>query len=219
MNTPSQRGWLGTHWRKTAGLAAVAILGLAACSGDTAPRASGGEPGSGTAATATAATVSDGSGSGAGAVDVCAVVTAADVASLYAGPVTAKTEPGLAGESSGCQYIATRFPDAESLSIEVVSGDQAAQFWTGNIPPQGEDSIPLGGIGDRAMRMPGTPDLVSIKGSIFCEAETGSANAEIYVGLATPNASDNVPDDSATAFAERIGALCNKIFAGLGTQP
>jgi hypothetical protein len=199
--------------RITASLAAVAIFGLGACSGGPAPIASGGSTTSGPDVTATAATASGGIGGVAGAIDVCAVVTAADVASLFSGAVTAKTEPGLAGEASGCQYVATKFADDESLSIEVVSGDQATSFWTGNIAPQGEDTIPLTGIGDQAARQPGTPDLVSIKGSIFCEGEAGSGNTEIYAGLATPDASDNVPDDSASAFAEKIGALCNKIFA------
>jgi hypothetical protein len=216
MNTATGKGSLVSHARITISLAAVAILGLAACAGGAAPNASGGDTTSGAVVTATAATGSDGIGSGAGTIDVCAVVTAADVASLFSGPVTAKVEPDLVGAASGCQYVATKFPGRESLSIEVIAGDQAASFWTGSIPPQGEGSIPISGIGDRAMRKPGTPDVVSIKGSIFCEAEAGSSNTGTYVGLASPDSSGNVPDDSASAFAERIGALCDKIFAGAG---
>jgi hypothetical protein len=195
-------------------LGVSATILLAACSGGGAPGApaSGGAGGGGpTAAPQTASTGT--AGAPAGPIDVCAVVTAADVAPFYSGPVTAQTEPGLTGEASGCHYIANQHPGNESLSIEVVAGDQAGSFWTGNIPPQGDDDVPLTGVGDQAMRKAGSPDLVSIKGSIFCEAEAGSSNSEIYIGLATPDASHNVPDDSATAFAEKMGQLCNKIFA------
>jgi hypothetical protein len=195
-------------------IAVLATMTLAACSGGgaaSAPASAASGDGGATGAPQTAATGT--AGGPAGTIDVCTVVTAADVASLFSGPVTAKTEPGLVGEASGCDYIANQYPDDESLSIQVVSGDQATSFWTGNIPPQGTDSIPLSGIGDKAARAAGAPDFVSLKGSIFCEAEAGSANTEIYTGLATPDASDNVPDDSATAFAQRMGALCNEIFA------
>ena len=197
-------------------LGLVAALALAACSGGSAattPAASGSVGGG---SSATPQTPPAGSGGGSSPVDVCAMVTAADVASLYSGPVTTRTEPGLVGEASGCEYISKQYPDDESLTIEVVAGDLAATFWAGNIPPQGTDSIPVSGIGDKAMRGPGAPDLVSIKGSVFCEVEAGSGNTEIYTGLATPDASDNVPDDSATAFAEKMGALCDKIFAAAG---
>jgi hypothetical protein len=195
-------------------LGVVASIALAACSGGgapTAPASGGAGDGGPTAAPQTASTGT--AGGPAGTIDVCAVVTVADVASLFSGPVTAKTEPGLVGTASGCQYISNQYPDDESLTIEVVTGDQAASFWNGNVPPQGQDAIPLTGVGDKAMRAAGAPDFVSLKGSIFCEAEAGSANTEIYSGLATPDASDNVPDDSATAFAQRMGALCNKVFA------
>ncbi len=197
--------------RLAVGLAAVATLVLAACSGSATPVPPAASP---TGGQSIAGATDGGGGLTAGVVDVCGIVTAADVAALYTGPATAKVEPGLAGETSGCDYIATQFPDDESVSIQVVSGDQASFFWAGNIPPQGDDDIPLTGIGDQAMRAAGSPDLVSIKGTVFCEVEAGSGNTEIYADLATPDASDNLPDDAATAFAEKLGALCNKIFAG-----
>lgn len=195
-------------------LGVLTTMVLAACSGGAAPTApaSGGVGAGGpTAAPQTRSTGT--AGAPVGAIDVCAVVTAADAAAVFTGPVTAKAEPGLVGSAAGCSYIATQDADGEGLSIEVIWGDQAAAYWTGNTPPQGQDSIPLTGVGDKAMRGPGSPDLVSIKGSVFCEIEAGSGNTQIYAGLATPDASDNVPDDSATTFAEKIGQLCDRVFA------
>ncbi len=191
----------------------ITTISLAACSGGaapTTPTSSGAGGGGATAAPSTAAT---GTGGGqAGTIDVCAAVTAADVAPLFSGPATATTEPGLAGGASGCSYASNQTD--EGFTIEVVAGDQAAAFWSGNTPPQGQDdTIPLTGIGDKAMRAPGTADFVSLKNSTFCEAEVTYENPVTFHGLATPDASDNLPDDSATAFAEKIGQFCNKIFA------
>ncbi len=197
-------------------LGVVAALALSACSSGGAPSASasaGAGDGGPTAAPQTASTGT--AGISAGAIDVCAVVTAADVASLFSGPAGATTEPGLVGGASGCSYASNQTD--EGFTIEVVTGDQAAAYWSGNTPPQGQDdTIPLTGIGDKAMRAAGAADFVSLKGSIFCEAEVGSEDPDTFTGLATPDASDNVPDDSATAFAEKIGQLCNKIFASAG---
>lgn len=189
---------------------------LAACSGGggaTTP-ASNGTTSGGASPTAAASDGPASSPGAAGAVDVCAVVTPDDLAAIASGPMTASPEPGLVGTAAGCVYLSKQFPANEGLSIEVVTGDMAANFWNGNVPPGGtNDTIPLTGIGDKAMRAPGAPDFVSLKGSTFCEIEAGSANTQIYSGLASPDASDNVPDGSATAFAEKLGQLCNKIFA------
>jgi hypothetical protein len=194
----------------------LACLLLAACSGGaaaTAPASGTSAPGVAGAAPSTASPAPGESavGRAAGAVDVCAVVTAVDAAPLFSGPATASAETGLTGAASGCSYASTQ--SGEGFAMEVVTGDSAALYWTGNTSGQGEDTIPLSGIGDHAMRAPGTPDIVSIKGSVFCEVEVGSEDGVTLAGLATPDASDNVPDDSATAFAQRLGALCNKVFA------
>jgi hypothetical protein len=203
MNASARRSPVTAPGRIVVGI--VVSFAVAACSGGAAPTAT--PAGAGPIATP------GGAGTAPGVIDVCAAVTTARLASVFTGPVTATTEQGLTGTASGCQYVSKQFPDEEGLSIEVVTGDEAATFWTGNIPPQGQDSIPLTGIGDEAMRAAGAPDFVSIKGSIFCEAEAGSGNTEVYAGLASPDPSDHVPEDAATAFAEKLGAVCNDVFA------
>ena len=159
-----------------------------------------------TASMPTAATGSDQAG---GQIDVCAVVTAADVEALFAGSsVTIATLPS---GPSACSYSFQ--PEAEGFSIDTGTGDLAATLWTGNIPPQGDHSIRLSGIGSQAMRAPGDPGFVSTSGSVFCEINTSVGATELYSGLATPDANDQVPDDAATAIAQKLGTLCNKIFA------
>ncbi len=142
-------------------------------------------------------------------IDVCAVVTAADVVALFPGSsVTVSTLPS---GTSACSYSFQ--PEGEGISIDTWTGDQAAMFWTGSIPPQGDYSIQLSGIGSQAMRKPGYPDFASTSGSVFCEIDTSAGATELYSGLATPDAHDRVPDDVATAIAQKLGTLCNKIFA------
>lgn len=196
--------------------ALMTVLTLAACGGTAAsapPPAASPAPGVAGSSAPGGASSSDAVQAGQGPIAVCQVVTAADVAPLFVKTVVATVEPSLVGEASGCSY---RAPDSghEPLSIEVVAGDQAAAYYAGNIAPAGEKTVALSGIGDKAMRKPGYADFVSIKGTVFCEIEAGSSNSDQYVGLASPDASGNLPDESATAFAQKLGALCNKVFAG-----
>jgi hypothetical protein len=198
----------------------VPVVLIAACSSGAGGPAG---PGSGGSAAATApgapaASVVEGStGGGTGAsdagdggttvVDVCRLVTAADVAKVFPGSVTAAVEPT---NPSGCSYVFA--PEDQGLTIEVVAGDQAQTFWTGNTGPQGSDTIAVSGIGDQAMREPGNPDLVAIKGSTFCEVEENGA-PELYQGMATPDPNDKISDDEANTIAQKFGSFCNLVFA------
>jgi hypothetical protein len=191
-------------------LVGVALaMAMAACSSSTGA-------GTGTGVTTTTGPVaSTATGNeAAGVIDVCAAISPADLDTIFDGGATGTAEAGLTGMASGCSFVSKKFPDDEGIAIEVVTGPDAATFWTGNTTgANGDDTIPVSGIGDQAMRAPGTADFVSIKGSIFCEAETGSGNTEVYLGVVAPDASNNLPDDAANFFAQRVGKLCNDVFA------
>jgi hypothetical protein len=204
-----------THVQHSAALRGVAgtalsVLLLAACSGGatTTPPADGvSTPASGTTTTAPQATSTTGTS---GTIDVCLIITTADVEALFTGSsVTATTLPN---DPSACSYSFQ--PEEEGFDIMARTGDQAAMLWAGNIPPQGDYSIALTGIGSQAMRQPGYPDFVSTTGAVFCEIDTSAGATELYSGTATPDANDQVPDDAATAIAQKLGTLCSKIFAG-----
>jgi hypothetical protein len=101
------------------------------------------------------------------------------------------------------------------MSIYVVSGDQgpiAFQGFTGG----NEEHVPLSGIGDQAVRTPGTPSFAAIKGSTLCSVQLGSGNSAHYAGLPSADAQGNLPDAGAEAYALRLGALCDKIWAASG---
>lgn len=197
--------------RAIAALATSLVL-VSGCSagGGTATGSSTTGP-TGAAAPSAAGVPSEAAGSAkpGGAIDVCQVITVADVEALFTGSsVTATTVPN---DPSACSYSFQ--PEGEGFSIKAATGDQAAMFWAGSIPPQGDYSIALTGIGSQAMREPGYPNLASTSGSIFCEIDTSAGATELYGGLATPDTNDHVPDDAATAIAQKLGTLCNKILA------
>lgn len=204
-----------THVQHSAALrgiagAALSVLVLAACSGGvtaTPPADGASTPASGATTTVPQGTSDTGAQ---GAIDVCQVITTADVEALFTGSsVTATTLPN---DPSACSYSFQ--PEDEGFDIMARTGDQAAMFWTGSIPPQGDYSIALTGIGSQAMRQPGYPDFVSTSGAVFCEIDTSAGATELYSGTATPDTHDQVPDDAATAIAQKLGTLCSKIFAG-----
>ena len=137
-------------------------------------------------------------------IDVCSIVSVADVQPLVRDPITARPRTDLTG-ASGCIFATAKDVTVDVTTIE---GSQAAAAWAGTDP-----GPTVAGIGDQAMREPGSAILSAIKGSIVCTVDINDPQAESYVGLASPDANGNIPDDSANAFAQKLGQLCNKIFA------
>jgi hypothetical protein len=204
--------------RFTIGAAMLSMaLVVAACGG--AGAAAGTVSGGGaTAASGGGATTAPvGSAGGAsGGLDVCQVVTQADVAPFFTSPMTAESDTSLSGETSGCVYQVSPHDGLPPMQIQAVVGDQAAgayaAFTGGN-----EGALALSGIGDHAVRSPGSASFAAIKGSTFCTVELGSGNNAHYAGLPTADADGNLPDAGAEAYALRLGALCAKIFAAAGS--
>lgn len=192
-------------------LAAVLMAIVASCLAASSSGGASAPPGVSRAPTVTqaaAATVQATSNPAAagGAIDVCAIVTVADVQPFVRDPVTASPRTDLTGEASGCE-----FATAADVNVEVttVSGDQAATAWA----EQADTGIALSGVGDQAVREPGSAIMWAIKGSVMCSVDISDSQASSYVGLASEDANGNIPDDSANSFSQKLGALCNKIFA------
>jgi hypothetical protein len=211
--------------RRLAMMPATLALLLAACGGAApvtgapgAPSATGGEQ----PAPATGAT----GGGGVSTIDVCAAVTATDVGAFLTKPVTA-APPAIAPAQPGfssCHYTTSDAAAAAVLINAIASGDPSAAtaVYGGYLPAQGQPAaIALTGIGDKAMHVPGTLELWAVKGSVLCNIsidDPASAIVSDYLGLATPGADsqDNYPDDSMAAYDQKIGVLCNKVFAAGG---
>ncbi len=156
-------------------------------------------------------------GGGSGRVDVCQVVTQADVAPFFTTSITATEDTSQTGETSACYYQVKPDDGLPPMQIVAVNGDQAAAEFAGVTAGNG-GQVALPGIGDKAVHSPGQASFEAIKGSTFCAVYLGVGNSTHYAGMPSPDANGNLPDAAAVAFAEKLGGLCNKIFAAAGAQ-
>ena len=188
-------------------------IALAACSSGGAPSAptSGGAGDGGPIAAPQ--TASNGTTGPAGAIDVCAVVTAADAASVFTGPVTATTEPGLVGSAAGCDYVANQDRTPRACRSRSSGATRRRRTGPATSRPRARTASRSPASATRRCAPQGPPISSRSRAPSSVRSRPGQGNTEIYTGLATPDASDNVPDDSATAFAEKMGQLCDRIFA------
>jgi hypothetical protein len=158
-----------------------------------------------------------GTGGGSGTVDVCQIVSQADVAPFFTTAMTATEDPSQTGEASRCYYQVTPHDGLAPMSILAVNGDQAAAAFA-NYTGGNEGEVPLPGIGDKAVHSPGQASFEAIKGSTLCAVGLGAGNSTHYVGMPSPDANGNLTDAAAVAYAQQFFPLCLKIFAAAGAQ-
>ena len=213
-----------TQWSRSAGVFVVAITFAVAACGSSGGSATPSLPAAGGGTTSVAPTTGGvvssapaGTGGGSGAVDVCQVVSQADVAPFFTAAMTATEDDSQTGQASLCYYQVTPHDGLAPMAITVVNGDQAAAKFVvataGN-----EGGVPLLGIGDRAVRSPGQASFEAIKGSTLCAVGLGLGNRTHYVGMPSPDANGNLTDAAAVAYAQQFFPLCLKIFAAAGAQ-
>ena len=230
-----------THWSWSAGVFLVAITVAVAACGSTnggsatpspsaavggatsvAPSASpsaavGGATSVAPSAAQLASSAPASPGGGSGRVDVCQVVTQADVAPFFTTAITATEDTSQTGETSACYYQVTPPDGLLPMQIVAVNGDQAAAEFAGVSAGNG-GQVALPGIGDQAVHSPGQASFEAIKGSTYCAVYLGLGNSTHYAGMPSPDANGNLPDAAAVAYAQKLGALCDKIFAAAGAQ-
>ena len=122
-----------TQWSRSAGVFVVAItFAVAACGssggGSVSPSlssAAGGTISVAPTAGGGASSAPAGTGGGSGPVDVCQVVSQADVAPFFTTAITAIEDTSQTGEASLCYYQVTPHDGLAPMSILVVNGDQA----------------------------------------------------------------------------------------------
>jgi hypothetical protein len=126
-------------------------------------------------------------------------VAAADVAGILTAPLV---KQGSTINPQSCAYHAAA---GATVTITLANGDEGKFAWDiANNPANGRmDS--LGGIGDSALQARGGTLVVARKGGMICTVDvTGTDNA---------NGMQVITKDRGTALADKLGALCNKVFA------
>jgi hypothetical protein len=164
--------------------ALAVVLLLAACSK---PAANGGAAASGAAATPGATAVAAAAPVG----NACdrKLITAADVAPLLSEPVSA--EKTLDGDAQTCKFDTAGFSSVK-VSLRPGLGPTTLDMIKSGKTNQTVTDLP--GVGERAVWDPLLKEVDAEKGGLLCEINA--------IGPATSGAT-----------AEKVGALCSKIFA------
>jgi len=182
--------------RPGSGLCLVMLIGaLPACSQST-PGAATASPG---APSAAAPKIS-------GSVCDLKLLGTADVDGILDKPITG-TKP-LRGDAQTCYFI-TGTPSAEvRVSLRPGHGNATLASRTSGAMSDVAKWEVLNGVGDKAVWITQLNEVSATKNDVLCEAAPGAGplflNAELH--------------QSGKAY-ERLGALCNKVFAGYFKQP
>jgi len=202
-------------------LMVAAVLALSGCSGaksaDSAAASAaptGDSAGTTPASTDTPSAAADaGSSSTASDVDAydpCTKLTVADVQPLYSAPITMTKETDLTMFLRGCIFATAAH--RSQLQVLVTTTPSLAQGnWSYHLTKNGVAAKPMSGIGDKAMRDPDDVSIYAMKGNVYCSADDDVhtrpqlRGAEAYDGKP-------LPDAVAQPIAEKLGALCQKIF-------
>lgn len=123
----------------------------------------------------------------------------ADVAGILTAPVV--TQDSKLNPQT-CGYHAAA---GATVTISLANGDEGKFAWNTASNPANDRMDVLAGIGDSALQGRGGTVVVARKGSLVCSADlTGTDNAD---GMQV------ITKDRGAALANKLGALCAKVFA------
>jgi hypothetical protein len=133
----------------------------------------------------------------AAAISACdtLVLKAADLGGFLHAPITHAT--ALAGDGQSCAFLTTGF-SAITVSVRPGLGKASLEAWsTGKMPLPVR---PLDGVGEAAVWQDSLHELIAQKNDVLCDIQVRGDNDDIAV--------------AGGALPEKLGALCNRIFAG-----
>ena len=122
------------------------------------------------------------------------VLKAADLGGFLHAPITHAA--ALAGDGQSCAFLTTGF-SAITVSVRQGLGKASLDAWsTGKMPLPVR---PLNGVGDAAVWQDALHEVIAQKNDVLCDIQVRGGNDDIAV--------------AADALPEKLGALCNRIFA------
>jgi hypothetical protein len=122
------------------------------------------------------------------------LVTPAQAADIL-GAAIVETK-ALAGDPQSCE-LRTAGSASVTVSLRPGLGDVTVQTWLdGRMPVS---ATPLAGVGDHAAWVTELSEVVATKGNLLCDIQTSGAAG------------------SKTTVQQKVGALCNAIFASAGS--
>jgi hypothetical protein len=121
------------------------------------------------------------------------LLTAADAATVIAGPITG-TRP-LAGDRGACEFTTAGYASV-IVSLRPNGKATLAVWKSGRMPVSG---TPLAGVGDDAVWVGSLDEVVAERNDLLCDIQVNGFAAVLH-------------DRSAAAEQKAVGALCNRIF-------
>jgi hypothetical protein len=122
------------------------------------------------------------------------VLKAADLGGLLHAPITHAT--ALAGDGQSCAFLSTGF-SAITVSVRPGLGKASLDAWSSGKMPL--PVRPLNGVGDGAVWQDTLHEVIAQKNDLLCDIQLRGGSEDIAV--------------AADALPEKLGALCNRIFA------
>ena len=123
------------------------------------------------------------------------VLKAADLGAFLHAPIIHAT--ALAGDGQSCAFLTTGF-SAITVSVRPGLGKASLDAWTSGKMPL--PVRPLDGVGDAAVWQDTLHEVIAQKNDVLCDIQVRGGSEDIAI--------------AADALPERLGALCNRIFAG-----
>jgi len=122
------------------------------------------------------------------------VLKAADLGGLLHAPITHPT--ALAGDGQSCAFLTTGF-SAITVSVRPGLGKASLDAWSSGKMPL--PVRPLNGVGDGAVWQDTLHEVIAQKNDLLCDIQVRGGSDDIAV--------------AADALPEKLGTLCNRIFA------
>jgi hypothetical protein len=123
------------------------------------------------------------------------LVTRDDVAAILRDPIATMKSLAADGDPQACEFVTAGFASV-TISLRPGLGNTTAATWaSGRMPMPAET---LRGVGDRAVWSAELKEVIATKNDLLCDIGVGSP----------PGASL-----SSSVFKQRLGELCNKVFA------
>ena len=128
------------------------------------------------------------------------LLTPADVAGILSEPIVGMKD--IPGDAQSCNFTTASFP-AVTVMLRPGLGKATVQSWgSGQIMP----TTPVAGVGDRAVWVTGTYEIVADKNNVLCDITVRAAERDLAPG-------------AAAGIQKRLGDLCNKVYKALPAQP
>lgn len=124
------------------------------------------------------------------------VLTQADVAGILSSPIAAAKV--IPGDTQSCIFETIGFPSI-TVSVRPGIGRERVNTWlAGKMPLQ---AIALQGVGDSAAWQPDLHEVIAQRDDVLCDIQASGASGDFK--------------GDAAELQQRLGALCEKIFAHL----